>query len=102
MAGYSRFGFICYHYIVSNLAADFVVTICMVHNIRQNHQLISVSNPFSGDLSVNKGSFVSSKKDTERHGFGLKNIQAVAEKHCGTMEVVCKNGIFYLNVVLKM
>lgn len=32
MAGYSRFGFICYHYIVSNLAADFVVTICMVHN----------------------------------------------------------------------
>lgn len=74
----------------------------VVLNIRQNHQLISVSNPFSGDLSVNKGSFVSSKKDTERHGFGLKNIQAVAEKHCGTMEVVCKNGIFYLNVVLKM
>ena len=32
MAGYSRVGVICDHYIVSNLAADLVVTICMVHN----------------------------------------------------------------------
>lgn len=84
------------------LRQDEEKVINVILNIRQNHQFISVSNPFDGGLHINKGRIISAKKDTEQHGFGLKNIKSAAERHDGMVEAFSENGKFYLNVVFKI
>ena len=72
MAGYSRFGFICYHYIVSNLAADFVVTICMVHNYELETPIVTdistlIDDDFLRNIEVESGGSVTFKNSNDSY-----------------------------------
>ena len=72
MAGYSRFGFICYHYIVSNLAADFVVTICMVHNYELETPIVTdistlIDDDFLRNIEVEAGGSVTFKNSNDNY-----------------------------------
>ena len=55
-----------------------------------------LTNPLPPEPS----SFQTTKKEKALHGFGLKSIQAAAEKNSGGMEVTVKDGIFSLFVYL--
>ncbi|MCQ4710623.1 GHKL domain-containing protein [[Clostridium] innocuum] len=37
-----------------------------------------------------------SKKDKDKHGYGLKNIKELCEKYQGSMEINIENAIFQL------
>lgn len=42
------------------------------------------------------------KRESERHGMGLYNIERTVKKYNGQMKVKCENGIFNLMITLKM
>ena len=50
--------------------------------------IVKIVNGFSGNIIVKKGFFVSTKKDGEDHGIGMKSVNRMAEKYGGFLE--CK------------
>lgn len=57
------------------------------------------TNPFSG--ADNK--LISTKKSTTRHGFGIKSMRRIVEKHCGNMELYYdeEENTFHTIITLK-
>ena len=60
---------------------------------------IRVENPYDGALAVQGGRIRTSKSDRDAHGFGLLSMQAIVEKHGGTMTIGAENRIFSLNIL---
>ena len=53
-------------------------------------------------MRYEKGIIISTKTDRKEHGFGLKNIEAVAEKYNGCMNVNHNDGVFAVDVLLYL
>ena len=64
--------------------------------------LISVTNRFSGNLSMADGLPRTSKGNTSDHGFGLRSIRAVAETYDGLLKVEPGDGQFFLRVTIPI
>lgn len=67
---------------------------------KKNIWVINVSNP---SRSVNVGranEITTTKRDPSLHGFGLKNVERVANKYEGSMEIKYENGIFSNKVTM--
>ena len=59
---------------------------------------VEVKNPISADFEI--GSLKTTKTDASNHGYGLKSIEAIAEKYSGTLSVKAENSEFVLSVIL--
>ena len=46
--------------------------------------------------------FLTTKKEKEQHGIGLKNVNKIVEMYDGTMEVTPQNELFCVNIILYM
>ena len=67
------------------------------------HRIITITNPTAEQVdcnALNSGAHFTSKKDKERHGFGVRNIRRAAEKYGGILKLDCENGEFTLTIVL--
>ena len=67
---------------------------------KKNIWVINVSNP---SRSVNVGranEITTTKRDPSLHGFGLKNVERVANKYEGSMEIKYENGVFSNKVTM--
>ncbi len=67
------------------------------------HRIITITNPTAEQVdcnALNSGAHFTSKKDKERHGFGVRNIRRAAEKYGGILKLNCENGEFTLTIVL--
>ena len=62
--------------------------------------LIQLKNRHDGHITLQNGLPQTRKSDTAYHGFGLKSIQAVAEKYGGIMTLVPEDHTFLLRVTL--
>jgi signal transduction histidine kinase len=62
--------------------------------------VITVENSFTGELRIEDGTIVTLNKDRRRHGFGLKSIRFVVDKHAGTMTAHREGNWFVLRVLL--
>ena len=60
--------------------------------------VLHVENSYEAPLNMVDDMPVTTKAGTG-HGFGLRSIQAIAEKYDGIATVVAENGIFKLTVV---
>jgi len=71
---------------------------------RKNAFMIMVKNSFTGNLILPEGSGMpqTSKKDRQRHGYGLTNIQKVAKKYQGDIMIQAEKGEFILTVMLML
>ena len=49
---------------------------------------------------VENGALVTTKEDSESHGYGMRSIKGVAEKYGGTAEFFVRDHVFYLVVAL--
>ncbi|MCH5256884.1 MAG: GHKL domain-containing protein [Lachnospiraceae bacterium] len=69
-----------------------------------NAYMIEISNSFEGTLhwDMECGLPITSKLKTDSHGYGLHNIQKVAKKYFGDIDIVLKNDEFVLSVMLMM
>lgn len=67
-----------------------------------NFSVISVSNPAaSAPVRAGGKSYLTSKKDVENHGFGLKSIEMTAKKYDGEMLTKYEDGVFTLVIKLN-
>lgn len=63
--------------------------------------IIRISNPYHHTLhQSSNGMFLTSKMNSEEHGFGLKTIKKVVDKYNGIMCIHTDNHIFDLKIVL--
>ncbi|MGN0665839.1 MAG: sensor histidine kinase [Huintestinicola sp.] len=59
---------------------------------------IFCENPYSGIISPDHET---SKPDKSSHGFGIKRIEQLAEKHGGIVKISADNGIFSISVLIQ-
>lgn len=59
---------------------------------------ISVKNPVVFDVDTE--CLVTSKQNKEIHGYGIKSVQAIANKYDGIVRFSCKNKVFSANINL--
>ncbi len=64
--------------------------------------LIQIKNYFEGTLRFQGDLPATSKQDAGEHGYGLRSIQAIAEKYHGTMSVKAEDGFFILNMIIPV
>lgn len=62
----------------------------------ENRISISISNPVNEDINIKK--LNTSKSDKEKHGYGIKSIKAIAQKHDGIVSFSCDNLIFNISI----
>jgi len=62
-----------------------------------NHLLIKISNSFNGELNEKDSSFLTTKKE-RYHGFGLKNIEKVADLYGGYLKIEHSDNVFTLMI----
>ena len=75
--------------------------ITLKSNTRGGMVVLQVENTFSGNMSLTADELPHTTKTGSGHGFGLRSIQRIAEKHGGMMSVRAENGVFKLSVVMK-
>ena len=59
--------------------------------------LISVENPYSGDIQLENGMPLSQRIG---HGLGTKSIKTIVEKYGGLFSFETKNGVFILRIII--
>ena len=65
-------------------------------------EMISIheENYFAGTLKFRNGTPVTSKTNTNDHGYGLLSIRRIAEKYGGGLTISAQDGVFCLDVLL--
>ena len=69
---------------------------------RSDLLLIQFENYYEGALSFRDGVPVTTKEDTDYHGFGLKSIRYAVEKYDGCMGIYPDNQLFLLRISIPI
>jgi len=67
-----------------------------------DYLVIRVENSAAGQVDKVKERFKTTKPDSENHGFGLKNISYLVERHEGLMKIDSKQSAFIVNIALQV
>lgn len=69
-------------------------------------RLITIINSTADEIDCDKllttAGSMTTKKDKQLHGYGIKNIRKVIEKHDGMMQLSCENGKFIMEFILTL
>lgn len=89
---------------VENVRGSGALHISILSYRRNNAYMIEISNSFAGNLQwdTESGLPVTSKGNTDSHGYGLNNIRKIAGKYFGDIDFVIKNEEFILSIMLMM
>lgn len=63
---------------------------------------IEALNFFSGALSFEEGLPVTTKQDSDYHGFGTRSIRTLTEKYDGDLQIAAEDGVFRLSILLPV
>lgn len=71
-------------------------------NVRTVNALtfIHSENCFEGNLNFKGGKILTTKKDTNEHGFGITSIKRIVAKYGGETSIYGEDGIFNLDIVI--
>ena len=78
-------------------------TIHIIISVKRNTFLIRIVNPFCGEIQRDQtGQIISSKKEKQNHGFGIRSMVRIAEKYDGkvTIDVEADHFCFYVSIPL--
>lgn len=64
--------------------------------------MIQIQNYYENHLKFERGLPLTTKKNKNHHGFGMKSIQYIAEKYDGIVTVQAKNNIFMLQILIPV
>ncbi|MFA7106760.1 MAG: ATP-binding protein [Candidatus Izemoplasmatales bacterium] len=64
--------------------------------------LIKIENYFQNILEFHSGNLLTTKKDTRYHGYGLKSIKSIVDKHGGSISIKTDNNWFKLVILMPM
>lgn len=69
--------------------------------VKKDALILNIKNPYEHELERGKnGELVSTKKDKEGHGYGMKSIKEIAEKYGGEVMTDCEHHSFSLTIIL--
>ncbi len=69
---------------------------------QQNFLVINVINPLKGTLVYEEELPVTTKGDTQYHGFGLRNMRYLVKKYDGFLSVSTEDGCFSLKILMPI
>lgn len=69
---------------------------------KDSFAIIQIKNYYDGTLALRDGLPLTSKGDTDNHGFGLRSMRKIAEKYQGTLSVKLEDKSFLLYVMLPL
>ena len=75
--------------------------ITLKSNSRGAMVVLQVENTFAGEIALKENEMPRTTKQGSGHGFGLRSIDRIAQKHGGMMSVRAEDGLFKLSVVMK-
>jgi len=89
---------------VENTGGGGALHISILSYRRNNAYMIEISNSFAGNLQwdIESGLPITSKENTNSHGYGLNNIRKIAGKYFGDIDFTVKNEEFILSIMLMM
>ncbi len=89
---------------VENVGGSGALHISILSYCRNNAYMIEIRNNFTGNLQLDteSGLPVTSKGNTDSHGYGLNNIRRIAGKYFGDIDFAVKNEEFILSIMLMM
>lgn len=61
---------------------------------------VAVKNTIQGSVLEKNRNLKTNKKNEEMHGWGLKSVEDIAQKHTGTLDIYEKNGMFVASILL--
>lgn len=67
-----------------------------------NYLLIKVSNTVIEKIKISHNKIETSKADLLNHGFGLRNVEKIADKHDGSLRLECNENLFVASVMLRL
>ena len=70
-------------------------------NTRGDMVVLQVENTYEGSMALMENALPPTTKTGSGHGFGLRSISRIAEKHGGMMSLRAEKGVFKLSVVMK-
>lgn len=74
-------------------------------HISQSHGMVSFTfqNEYEGTIQTDSGGgILTSKKDSQNHGYGLKGISQIVEKYDGALHIDTDDGLFTLSIILPL
>lgn len=75
----------------------------IIMGIKKGDLVLIVRNPYEGKLKISqRGEFLSTKKDSIGHGYGLNSIRRIAELYSGEVLIDTSDNIFTLTVVMNL
>lgn len=69
---------------------------------QKNFVMIRVENYYEAALEYAEGQLVSTKKNKDLHGYGIKSIQYIVNKYDGAMDISAENQWFSLKMLLPL
>lgn len=71
--------------------------------IKDDYKLvISVSNTYNGTILEKNGNIISTKKDKNKHGYGISNIKLICNKYHGSSYIEYSSNMFYHTCVFLL
>ncbi len=64
--------------------------------------LIRIENFYLNPLQIHYGNFLTTKKDTRYHGYGLKSIKSIVDKYAGSVSIKTENNWFRLIILIPI
>ena len=73
-------------------------------HVKARGQLLSINshNLYAGEVHLNNGIPQTSSVDKNIHGFGIKSMLMIVEKHGGTMTFNTENQTFTVNILFPL
>lgn len=69
---------------------------------QRGYYFVRVSNSCDPKQTLDdRGLPATTKQDARRHGYGMKILQSIAERHHGYMRIECENGVFTVTVFVE-
>lgn len=76
--------------------------ISVICNCNSGFMFLSISNPFSGKISIQNNYISTTKENKTLHGFGLYSLHSVVKKYDGNIELNATDNIFTANIDLSL
>lgn len=75
-----------------------ILTISMKYNA--GRFIIKFENSYQNELVLQDGSYMTTKKKKDEHGYGLKNVRTIMNKYNGLLETKSEAGVFGVVIML--
>jgi sensor histidine kinase regulating citrate/malate metabolism len=69
---------------------------------KRGRLITKISNTYNGSLNYSGDNLITSDKDKENHGMGIKNIKSVLDKYNGEMEIEHTKDVFTVILLLYL